>query len=234
MGRYSPGMSRAPRARLRKPRGRYHHGDLREALVATALRIVADEGVEAVTLRELARRLGVSHAAPGHHFPDRASLLAALAGEGFVQLGRALAAASSAAPRGRGARLLSAGRAYLAFALDHPGSFRVMFGPHVAALPRAPAPVARAAEAGYEILERSVEELVGAGDPRVAPLTFAVWALLHGACTLFLEGLLPRQLPELASRGALEAWVERALVALCVRPGGAINEEGAPDAARGA
>ena len=173
----------------------------------------------ALTLRELARRLGVSHAAPAHHFPDRASLLAALAGEGFLQLGQALADASAAAGRGRGARLLAAGRAYVAYALDHPGSFRVMFGPHVADLPRAPAPVARAAEVGYGVLERSIEDLVGPGDPRVAPLTFAVWSLLHGACTLFLDGLLPRQLPELASRDALEAWVERALRALCIPRG---------------
>jgi AcrR family transcriptional regulator len=182
---------------------------------------------------ELARRLGVSHAAPAHHFPDRASLLAALAGEGFLQLGQALEEASAAVGRGRGARLLAAGRAYVAYALDHPGSFRVMFGPQVADLPRAPAPVARAAEVGYCVLERSIEELVGPGDPRVAPLAFAVWSLLHGACTLFLDGLLPRQLPELASRAALEAWVERALVALCVRPEAA-RREGASDTSRGA
>jgi AcrR family transcriptional regulator len=201
-------------ARLRKPRDRYHHGDLRAALVTAALRIVAEEGVGALTLRELARRLGVSHAAPAHHFPDRASLLAALAGEGFLRLGEALARAAGAAGRGRGARLLAAGRAYVAFALDHPGSFRAMFGPQVAELPRPPAPVARAAERGYRVLEQAVEELVGPGDRRVAPLAFAAWSLLHGACTLYLDGLLPRQLPELAARPAFEAWVERALAAL--------------------
>ena len=204
-------------ARLRKPRDRYHHGDLRSALVATALRIVAEDGVDALTLRDLARRLGVSHAAPAHHFPDRASLLVALAGEGFLHLGEALARAASSAGRGRGARLLSAGRAYVAFALDHPGSFRVTFGPHVAELPRAPASVARAADGGYRVLEQAVEDLVGPGDPRVAPLTFAAWSLLHGACTLFLDGLLPRQLPGLAGRRAFEAEVERALAALAER-----------------
>lgn len=200
--------------RLRKPRNRYHHGDLRSALVSTALRIVEEEGVEALTLRDLARRLGVSHAAPAHHFPDRASLLVALAGEGFLRLAEALAKGAAAAGRGRGARLLAAGRAYVAFALDDPGSFRVMFGPHVAGLPRAPAPVGRAAEDGYRVLAEAVEELVGPGDPRAAPLTFAAWSLLHGACTLFLDGLLPRQLPELAERRAFEAWIERSLAAL--------------------
>jgi AcrR family transcriptional regulator len=216
-GRY-PGLVPANQtARLRKPRDRYHHGDLRSALVATALRIVAEQGVGALTLRDLARRLGVSHAAPAHHFPDRASLLVALAGEGFLRLGEALARGTRAPARARGARLLAAGRAYVAFALDHPGFFRVMFGPHVAELPRATAEVARAADGGYRVLEHAVEELVGPGDPRVAPLTFASWSLLHGACTLFLDGLLPRQLPELAARSAFEAHVERALAALADR-----------------
>lgn len=121
---------------------------------------------------------------------------------------------AGAAGRGRGAKLLAAGRAYVAFALDDPGSFRVMFGPHVAELPRAPAPVAEAADGGYHVLEQAIEELVGRLDPRVAPLTFAAWSLLHGACTLFLDGLLPRQLPELAQRPAFAAWAERALASL--------------------
>lgn len=200
--------------RLRKPRGRYHHGDLREALVATALRIVAEEGVGALTLRDLARRLGVSHAAPAHHFPDRAALLVALAGEGFVRLRAALAKAAAFAGRERGARLVAVGRAYVAFALDDPGAFRVMWGPHLTEIPRPPAAVAGAAEGGYRVLEEAVVDLVGAGDPRVGPLAFAAWSLLHGACTLFLDGLLQRQLPELVKRATFETWVERAVGAL--------------------
>jgi AcrR family transcriptional regulator len=200
--------------RLRKIPGSYHHGELRSALLTTALRIVAEQGVAALTLRDLARRLGVSHAAPAHHFPDRASLLAALAGEGFFLLSQALRSATVDPRRGRAARLLAAGSAYVAFALDHPGSFRVMFGPHVAELPRAPAPVARAADDGYAVLGRAVEDLVGAGDPRIAPLTFAAWSLLHGACTLFIDGLLARQRPELAVRSVFEAWIDEALEAL--------------------
>jgi AcrR family transcriptional regulator len=200
--------------RLRKPSGRYHHGELRSALLTTALRIVAEEGVAALTLRDLARRLGVSHAAPAHHFPERASLLAALAGEGFLRLSQTLDSATVDTGRGRAATLLAVGRAYVAFALEHPGSFRVMFGPHVAELPRAPTAVARAAEDGYAVLQRAIEELVGAGDPRVGPLTFAAWSLLHGACTLFIDGLLARQRPELAIRSVFEAWMEQALGAL--------------------
>lgn len=197
--------------RLRKPRGRYHHGDLRPALVEAALRVVAEEGVGALNLRDLARRLGVSHAAPAHHFPDRASLLAALAGEGFARLGEALATGAAAAGPERGSRLAAVARAFLAFALDHPGYFRAMFGPHLAGLPRAPEPVARAAQAGYRVIETAVADLVGAGDPRAPALAFGAWSLLHGAATLYLDGLLSRQVPELASRATFQAWVERAL-----------------------
>lgn len=207
-------MKARPPSRLRKPRGSYHHGALRDALLATALRVVAEEGVGAMSLRDLARRLGVSHAAPAHHFPDRAALLVALAGEGFARLGEALAASAAAAGPGPGARLRAAGRAYVGFALDHPGHFRVMFGPHVAGLPRAPARVARAAQAGWRVIEEAIEDIVGAGDPRVPHLSFAAWSFLHGATTLFLDGLLRLQIPELSARPAFEAWVERALASL--------------------
>lgn len=222
------------KAGLRKPQGRYHHGNLRQALVSTALRVVAEEGVEALSLRELARRLGVSHAAPAHHFPDRTALLVALAGDGFVHLGAALRAAEAPAA---GVRLAAAGRAFLGFALDHPGYFRAMFGPHVATLPRAPEAVARAAEAGYGVIVRGVEGLVGAGDARVALLSFAAWSFLHGAVTLFLDGLIRLQVPELSSRAALELWVDRALASLCEEPvprrGGARRRSG-PHGARSA
>ena len=198
--------------RLRKPRGRYHHGDLRQALVSTALRVIAQDGVEALGLRDLARRLGVSHAAPAHHFPDRPALLVALAGEGFVRLGAALGAVQALGAR---ERLAAAGRAFLGFALDQPGYFRAMFGPHIARLPRAPEKVARAAEAGYGVIVGAVEGLVGAGDARVAHLSFAAWSFLHGAASLFLDGLVPLQIPELSSRATLELWVDRALASLC-------------------
>ena len=181
----------------------------------------------ALSLRDLARRLGVSHAAPAHHFPDRTALLTALAGEGFLRLGAALGSAAGGPDRDR---LAAAGRAFLGFPLDHPGHFRAMFGPHVAALPRAPAEVARAAEAGYRVIVEAVEERLGAGDPRVPSVAFAAWSLLHGSATLFLDGLVPFQLPELASRAAFEAWVERGLASLGQGPSPV--RSGAPRPAR--
>lgn len=100
-------------------RPNYHHGDLRAAILTEAARLVAERGADGVSLRELARSAGVSHAAPAHHFTDRRGLFTALATQGFQLLARALIDA-----RGRFA---DAALAYVGFALEHPGHYRVMF-----------------------------------------------------------------------------------------------------------
>src|SRR5262245_24493316 len=99
----------------------YHHGDLPPALLRAAGKILEKEGVGALSLRELARRAGVSHNAPYRHFPDRDSLLAALAAEGFVELRQELERQGGT----------DAGVAYVRFALAHPQRFRLMFGGQV-------------------------------------------------------------------------------------------------------
>src|SRR4051812_36803257 len=96
----------------------YHHGNLRPALLRAASKTLEKEGAGALSLRDLARRAGVSHNAPYRHFRDRDSLLAAIATEGFRQLGDAL--------RGRAGKEM--GAAYVRFALEHPQQFRLMFG----------------------------------------------------------------------------------------------------------
>src|SRR3954470_20864584 len=100
----------------------YHHGDLPPALLKAAAKILEKEGLAGLSLRELARRAGVSHNAPYRHFPDRDALLAALATEGFAILGKQLAA-----PAGQ-----ESAAAYVRFALDHPQRFRLMFGGQIA------------------------------------------------------------------------------------------------------
>src|SRR6185369_3100540 len=99
----------------------YHHGDLREAALRKAAEILENEGLESLSLREVARRAGVSHNAPYRHFPDRDGLLVALVEEGFQMLLDALARR----PR------REMGEAYVDFALSHPQRFRLMFGGHV-------------------------------------------------------------------------------------------------------
>src|SRR5918911_5775186 len=100
-------------------RDTYHHGDLRAVILAESARIVADKGADAVSLRQLAREAGGSHAAPAHHFTDRRGLFTALAAEGFRLLAEALTAARP--------RFIDAALAYVRFAIEHSGHYAVMF-----------------------------------------------------------------------------------------------------------
>jgi AcrR family transcriptional regulator len=158
----------------------YHHGDLRKALVDEAARLVEGEGVDALTLRELARRLDVSHAAPAHHLADKTALLAELAAVGFEELAVAL---EEGAHSGRtpAAQLREAGRAYLHFALRRPGHYRVMFGRQLRAVP----PTSRLAAAGdraFAVLQRAVTAALP------AQAAFFAWSATHGAAMLLLDG----------------------------------------------
>jgi AcrR family transcriptional regulator len=168
----------------------YHHGDLRKALVDEAARLVEGEGVDALTLRELARRLDVSHAAPAHHFADKTALLAELAAVGFEELAVAL---EEGARSGRtpAAQLREAGRAYLHFALRRPGHYRVMFGRELRAVP----PTSRLATAGdraFAALQRAVTAALPAprsrSADRVKQAAFFAWSSTHGAAMLLLDG----------------------------------------------
>jgi AcrR family transcriptional regulator len=160
----------------RKPRA-YHHGDLRTALLRTAGEILEKEGLEAVTLREVARRANVSHSAPARHFPEREALLAGLAGEGFKKLGEAQQRAAAA----QGARGL--GEAYVRFALEHPQRFRLMFGGRIAVTSH---PVLK--EAALKTFD-AVAEVLAASVPRPAARDAAVaaWSLVHGLAMLLLD-----------------------------------------------
>ncbi|MFH9726783.1 TetR/AcrR family transcriptional regulator [Streptomyces sp. NPDC017254] len=154
-------------------RSTYHHGDLRQAVLAAALDVIAAEGPGALSLRDLARRAGVSHAAPAHHFKDRTGLLTALATEGYELLAATLAAAPDL--RERGVR-------YVRFAVEHPAHFQVMFQP---GLLRADDPGLLAAkEHASAELRAGVAGLTSAGDARTAGI--AAWSLAHGFATLLL------------------------------------------------
>ncbi|MET9723254.1 TetR/AcrR family transcriptional regulator [Streptomyces zaomyceticus] len=154
-------------------RSTYHHGDLRQAVLAAALDVIAAEGPGALSLRDLARRAGVSHAAPAHHFKDRTGLLTALAAEGYGLLAETLAAAPDL--RERGVR-------YVRFAVEHPAHFQVMFQP---ALLRTDDPdLLTAKERASAELRAGVAGLTDTGDAR--PAGIAAWSLAHGFATLLL------------------------------------------------
>ncbi len=163
---------------------RYHHGDLRPALIAAAMALVEESGVGAVSLRETARRVGVSAPATYRHFANKESLLAAVAAEGFRDLGAALAAASS----GEGDPLSAMGMAYVRFALSRRGVFRLMFGPELAERTNYPE-LKSAADQAFEWLQGGVRDRWRATqDSHLAAI--AAWALVHGLAQLFLDGVL--------------------------------------------
>jgi AcrR family transcriptional regulator len=145
----------------------YHHGDLKAALLRAGAEILEKQGIDALKLRALARGAGVSHNAPYRHFPDRESLLAALAAEGFEMLGDAL----EKRPR------REMGEAYVEFALAHPQRFRLMFG---GLLPDSPDRDRRA----YEALKPSFADL---GD-QAGYAAAAAWGMVHGLSHLLLDG----------------------------------------------
>lgn len=171
-----------------RPRGRaYHHGDLKAALIESAIGLVEAEGAHALRLRALARRVGVSQNAPYNHFPDRAALVAAVAAEGYRRLGAAIAARMSAFP-GRPARQLQeAGVGYVVFAVAHPGLFRLMFGPEVAdraAHPELQSEARRMYEQLSGAIGRSTDGTAGAAT-EIMPLV--AWSLVHGLAVLVLD-----------------------------------------------
>ncbi|NEC65502.1 TetR/AcrR family transcriptional regulator [Streptomyces sp. SID9727] len=155
----------------------YHHGDLRRAVLTAALDVIRTEGPAALSLRDLARRAGVSHAAPAHHFKDRTGLLTAIAAEGYALFADALAAAPDLRERGV---------AYVRFAATHPAHFQVMFQPD---LYRTDDPDLLAAkDRATAELRAGVATVPPTDDPRLAGV--AAWSLAHGYATLLLSGNL--------------------------------------------
>lgn len=163
----------------------YHHGDLREALVEAGLAILAEGGgVAALSLREAARRAGVSAMAPYRHFADKEALLAAIATVGFERLAAAQREAEAAAPSPVAA-LKGQGIAYVAFACANPALFRLMFG---AGAPHKHGDLAAAGKVSFDLLAARV-----AGLPSREPIpdrVLAHWSLMHGLAMLAVDGQL--------------------------------------------
>ena len=162
----------------------YHHGDLAAALLAAAEAELAEAGVEGFSLRKVARRAGVSHAAPAHHFGDVQGLLTALAAEGFRRfLATQNAHEAGAAPDAR-SQMLAAGLGYVAFARERPALFRLLFG---SSRPDYDNPGLRAAAAAaYDHL---VDQVTAVGGKDMADVA-AVWAIAHGLADLLAAGRL--------------------------------------------
>jgi AcrR family transcriptional regulator len=160
----------------------YHHGDLRAALIAAGLAVLAGSDAEALSLRELARTVGVSPTAVYRHFPDKKALLSALADAGVAWLGEAQRLASEAAGGGA-AGFAATGRAYVRFALAHPALFRLAFthGEYAGA-------PTESSDAASQMLRGYAKQFGGADAER---LTLQAWAVAHGLAMLMLDGRLP-------------------------------------------
>jgi AcrR family transcriptional regulator len=166
----------------------YHHGDLRRALIETALGMVTEEGAWNFTLREVARRAGVSHAAPYNHFADKSALLAEVAALGYQALGRDMEAAGHR-PRSSRQALLGLATAYVRFGIEHPAHYRLMFGPELADKERYPV-LQQASDATFAALTRALERGQAAGDVRrgsVRDQAVVAWSLVHGLTTLLID-----------------------------------------------
>ena len=186
---------RPARRSVRPPAGRrkrYHHGDLRRALVDAALRLVEREGPSGLTLRAAARLAGVSQAAPYRHFADKQALLAAVAEEGFRAMTGAMRTATSPLRDEPLLRFRALGLAYVGFARGHPAHFRVMFGPELADRSTHPSLAEAAAEA-FTLLVDAIADCQRAGLAREGdPGEFAVtaWSTVHGLSALIVNGQL--------------------------------------------
>lgn len=180
-------------ATSRRQNPRYHHGDLRRALLDAARELVREEGVDGTTLRAISRRAGVSHAAPAHHFADKAALVEALAVEGFADFTVRLQEGWDNTEGHCLERLMAVGLAYVRFAQEERELFRIMNRPELRSGEGGwGSPVGQAAHETFAVLERAIEEcqaqgIITPGNTR--PWAMLAWSGVHGLAMLILDGL---------------------------------------------
>jgi AcrR family transcriptional regulator len=198
------------------PKPKYHHGSLRETLVDAAAQLAAEHGPGLLSLREVARRAGVSQAAPYHYFADKAGLLAAVAEQGFKIFDATQAAALEQAPANPLDRLSALGAAYVRFALDRPHYFKVMFRPHLVEHGKYPALSLVSSRAFERLVETVRDARLAHGHDDADPIAVAtlVWAVPHGLALLYLDGPISAR----TSPRALEALARAATVPLAAAP----------------
>jgi AcrR family transcriptional regulator len=171
----------------------YHHGDLRRALLDEGRRMILESGLDHLSLRAIARRAGVTHAAPYRHFPDKEALVAAIATKGFEDLCALMQETVVGCDEEPAEALLRMGVNYVVFALDHPAEFRTMWSPTLFDSGRFPeltqhAEIAR--EQFVRVLAAARHTDACAEDPGTTPSATCAWAMVHGLTSLLLDGLL--------------------------------------------
>jgi AcrR family transcriptional regulator len=177
----------------------YHHGDLRNALLEAARSILEEESLGGLSLRAVARRAGVSHAAPYRHFPNHEALLVELAVEGFAEL-RAGITEAVLSPGAKADKIADVGAAYMRFVAKRPALARLMFGPQLPNREAFPVLGQSADSVGNEIAKALEDPALG----------LAVWASVHGLAMLVLENVIDLG----QRRSGLEALPSRAEILL--------------------
>lgn len=179
------------RSTAAEPRANYHHGDLRAALLGAAEAELARTGIEGFSLRAVAKRAGVSHAAPAHHFGDVKGLLTALAAEGFRRFLATQKSAMAEADADPKAQLQAAGLGYVRFASASPALFRLIFSSDRTDFEDPELSVA--SSDSYNMLQRQVKDVTGrdpASDPEALVDLQGTWAIAHGLADLLAAGRL--------------------------------------------
>lgn len=173
----------------------YHHGDLKNALIQAGIEILSKEGIQALSLRSVAKRAGVSHAAPYAHFADKQALIAAIAAEGYKKLYHRLSSAQQAEAEPL-PRLTATAHAYLQFALDEPDHFRITFAGVVEAEQNYPEYVEQSKQCFGLVVEvvAACQEKGLFAEKDTQLVAVSVWSCIHGFVQLLLSNQLPSAL----------------------------------------
>lgn len=174
---------------------------LRDTVLTAAVEYIAEHGPDGLSFRQVAIAAGVSHQAPYHHFTDRRGIFQAIAAEGYESFTNAMIDALAGDPDDPTTALLEA---YVNFALDHPGHFRVMFRPDLCAITEN-RELERVADASFDVLVDHVRDMLGpkATLKDIRARAAAMWSLAHGLSTLLIDGPLEAKIGPVSSRRAL-------------------------------
>lgn len=181
---------------------KYHHGDLRSALLDAALDVISEIGPQGLSIREVARRAGVSHAAPYRHFTDKNELILAVVEQGFALMQQTTLAEKAAADDDAASQFTASGLAYVNFALDHPAYYRIMFSGDLLSS-TGHVSLQHTSREALQVMVSDISQcqelgLLRDGDPVIAALT--IWSTIHGFVTLTNDNRLDHLMPTTAVR----------------------------------
>ncbi len=212
-------MSRLTAASITKPE-RYHHGDLRNALLAAAQQLIQENGLDGFSLREVAKRAKVSPAAMYHHFGNKNDLLRSIATEAFGKLNQILQKTAEAHSNPL-ERIVAVGEGYVRFAYKHHIEFRFMFKPELCAPPGMPDTIQERGQDAYGNLQQLVQAAQNSGHLKrgnTQALTLSLWSCMHGVAVVFLESPLSQEFTQAKAEETARATMRHLLDGIRAKP----------------